>query len=65
MYSGRGVALSMSLGQAIGRWVIGHDQDDQMPLPITNMHPVPFHPIATQVANRMHVWNRVRDALDK
>jgi len=65
VYSGRGVALSMSLGQAVGRWAIEQDLDDEMPLPITNMKPIPFHPVATQVANRMHAWNRIRDARDK
>lgn len=63
VYSGRGVALSMSLGQAIGRWAIERDHDDQMPLPITDMQPVQFHQAATQIANRIHVWNRIKDAL--
>ncbi len=61
VYSGRGVALSMSLGQDIGRWAAGRRTDGQMPLPVTNMKPVPFHPIAVQVANRMHAWNRLQD----
>ena len=61
IYSGRGVALSMSLGQELGRWAAGRRTDAQMPLPVTGMKPVPFHPIATQVANRMHAWNRFQD----
>ncbi len=61
IYSGRGVALSMSLGQEIGRWAAGRRTDEQMSLPVTNMQPIPFHPIAVQVANRMHAWNRLRD----
>ncbi|TIQ34743.1 MAG: FAD-binding oxidoreductase [Mesorhizobium sp.] len=61
VYSGRGVALSMSLGQEIGRWAAGRRTDGQMPLPVTNMKPVPYHPIAVQVANRMHAWNRFQD----
>ncbi|MBB3610860.1 FAD-binding oxidoreductase [Rhizobium sp. BK602] len=62
VYSGRGVALSMSLGQEIGRWAAGCRTDDQMPLPVTDMRPVPFHPIAVQVANRTHAWNRYKDS---
>lgn len=61
VYSGRGVALSMSLGQELGRWAAGRRTDAQMSLPVTAMKPVPFHPIATQVANRMHAWNRFQD----
>lgn len=61
VYSGRGVALAMSLGQEIGRWAAGRRRDEQMPLPVTNMKPVPFHPIAVQIANRMHAWNRFQD----
>lgn len=61
VYSGRGVALAMSLGQEIGRWAAGRRRDEQMPLPVTNMKPVPFHPVAVQVANRMHLWNRFKD----
>lgn len=61
VYSGRGVALSMSLGQEIGRWAAGRRTDGQMPLPVTAMKPVPYHPIAVQVANRMHAWNRLQD----
>ncbi|RAZ76054.1 NAD(P)/FAD-dependent oxidoreductase [Mesorhizobium atlanticum] len=61
VYSGRGVALSMSLGQEIGRWAAGRRTDGQMSLPVTAMKPVRCHPIAVQVANRMHAWNRFQD----
>lgn len=61
VYSGRGVALSMSLGQEIGRWAAGRRTDGQMSLPVTAMKPVPYHPVAVQVANRMHAWNRFLD----
>jgi glycine/D-amino acid oxidase-like deaminating enzyme len=61
VYSGRGVALSLSLGQEIGRWAAGRRTDAQMPLPVTEMKPVSFHSAAVQVANRMHAWNRIKD----
>jgi hypothetical protein len=51
----------MSLGQEIGRWAAGRRTDAQMPLPVTNMKPIPFHPIAVQVANRIHGWHRLKD----
>lgn len=63
VYSGRGVALAMSLGQEIGRWAAGRRADADMPLPVTTMKPVPFHPVAVQVANRSHAWNRLSDRL--
>jgi glycine/D-amino acid oxidase-like deaminating enzyme len=62
VYSGRGVALSLSLGQEIGRWAAGRLSDEQMSLPVTGMKRVPFHPVAVQVANRTHPWNRIKDA---
>lgn len=64
IYSGRGVALAMSLGQEMGRWAAGRRTDGQMPLPVTGMKRVPFHPIAVQVANKTHPWNKIKDARD-
>ncbi|AYD04222.1 FAD-dependent oxidoreductase [Neorhizobium sp. NCHU2750] len=64
VYSGRGVALSMSLGQEIGRWAAGKRTDAEMPLPVTSMKQVPMHAVAVQVANKMHAWHRMKDRLD-
>lgn len=61
VYSGRGVALGMALGQELGRWAAGKRRDEDMPLPVTAMQPVPFHPVAVQVANRMYRWNKFLD----
>ncbi len=61
IYSGRGVALSMSLGQEMGRWAAGRRTDEQMPLPVTGMKPIAMHGLAVQVANRMHHWHRLQD----
>lgn len=63
VYSGRGVALSMALGQEIGRWAAGKRTDDQMPLPVTGMKKVPFQPVAVQVANHLHPLSRLKDAM--
>ena len=61
VYSGRGVALSLSYGQELGRLAAGQRTDDQMPVPVTTMRKVPFHPVAVQVANRMHPLSKWRD----
>ncbi|MDX3929482.1 MAG: FAD-dependent oxidoreductase [Shinella sp.] len=61
LYSGRGVALSLALGQEMGRWAAGRRTDADMPLPVTGMKPIAFHPVAVQVANRIHAWNRLKD----
>ncbi len=61
LYSGRGVAVGMALGQEMGRWAAGRRTDAEMPLPVTGMTKVPFHPVAVQVANRVHAWHRVKD----
>ncbi|MFT4150669.1 MAG: FAD-dependent oxidoreductase [Paracoccaceae bacterium] len=63
IYSGRGVALSMSYGQELGRLAAETRTDDQMPVPVTAMQPVPFHPVAVQVANRIHNLHRIQDKL--
>lgn len=63
VYSGRGVALSMSLGQEIGLWAAGRRMDADMPLPVTAMKPVPMHAITVQAANKMHAWHRLKDRL--
>jgi len=60
VYSGRGVALSLALGQEIGRWAAGRRTDSEMPLPVTAMKTIAFHPAAVQLANRMHAWNRLK-----
>jgi len=51
----------MALGQEMGRWATGRRTDADMPLPVTSMQPIAFHPVAVQVANRMHAWNRLKD----
>ncbi|WP_105386502.1 NAD(P)/FAD-dependent oxidoreductase [Neorhizobium alkalisoli] len=61
VYSGRGVALSMSLGQEMGRWAAGRRTDEQMPLPVTEMKQIALHSLAVQIANHMHPWHRLKD----
>lgn len=64
IYSGRGVALALSLGQEIGRWAAGRRLDADMPLPVTAMKPIPFHPAAVALANAMHPYHRLQDRRD-
>lgn len=61
IYSGRGVALSLALGQKVGAWLAGKLTDDEMPLPVTGLRRVPAHPIAVQVARRVHPLHRIQD----
>lgn len=61
IYSGRGVALALALGQQIGAWLAGHLGDDQMPLPVTDLRRVFAHPLAVQLARRIHPLHRLQD----
>lgn len=65
IYSGRGVALSLSYGQELGRLAAERRRDDDMPVPVTAMRPVPFHPLAVQAANRIHGLHRLQDRLER
>ncbi len=64
VYSGRGVAASFSLGRHLGENAAEVLSDDQMPLPVTPIRTVPSHWVATQVANHIHPYHRIRDSLD-
>lgn len=63
IYSGRGVALALSLGQEIGLWAAGRRGDGDMPLPVTDLRTVPFQPVAVQVAKHIHPLHRLQDKL--
>ncbi|WP_119389662.1 NAD(P)/FAD-dependent oxidoreductase [Taklimakanibacter lacteus] len=63
IYSGRGVALSVSFGEKMGLWAAGKLDDAAMPIPVTDLSRVPYHPVAVQVARRIHVVHRVQDRL--
>lgn len=61
IYSGRGVALSISFGEKMGLLAAGKLDDAAMPIPVTDLRRVPYHPVAVQVARRIHVLHRVQD----
>jgi glycine/D-amino acid oxidase-like deaminating enzyme len=61
IYSGRGVALSLSFGRKMGQWAAGTLSDDDMPLPVTDLRLVPMQPVAVQVARHIHPWHRIQD----
>ena len=63
IYSGRGVAASLSLGRRMGMNAAEVLGDDDMPLPVTPIRTVPSHWVATQVANHIHPWHRLQDRL--
>jgi len=65
LYSGRGVALSVSLGREMARWATGQIGDEALPLPVTSLRLVPAQPVAVCVANTMHPVSRLLDRQDE
>lgn len=63
VYSGRGVAAALSLGREMGRHAADRLDDAGMPLPVTTIRKVPSHWFATQLANHIHPWHRIRDRI--
>ena len=62
-YNGRGVALANALGREIARAIDGEDPRG-LALPITEPHPLPFHPIARRVAPLYLAWMQRKDRTD-
>jgi glycine/D-amino acid oxidase-like deaminating enzyme len=60
-YSGRGVALSSNLGVLAADWLADRLEDDALPVPPAQLEPIPFHAIATAMAQVIHPWHRLRD----
>lgn len=63
IYSGRGVALSISFGEKMGLWAAGKLDDAAMPIPVSDLRLVSCHPVAVQVARRIHVVHRMQDRI--
>jgi glycine/D-amino acid oxidase-like deaminating enzyme len=59
--NGRGVALSVALGAVFARALSGDDASD-LPLPFTNVKPLPFHGLLRRIAPLMLLEYRRRDA---
>lgn len=60
-YSGRGIALSVSMGRVVADWLGGVDAAD-LPVPITEMAAMPGHVLAKLVARAMIPVAGWRDA---
>ncbi len=60
-YSGRGVALSVSMGRVAADWLGGADAAD-LPIPVTEMAAMPGHAVAKLVARAMIPVAGWRDA---
>jgi len=61
-YNGRGVAMATAMGSVLARRILGADRAD-LPMPVTDLAPIPFHALArVGVAFRL-VYGRVRDSL--
>lgn len=58
--NGRGVALSISLGNAFAKALTG-TPIDELPIPITPIRPYPLHSVGTEVAPKLLAYYRWRD----
>ncbi|MEM7427164.1 MAG: FAD-binding oxidoreductase [Pseudomonadota bacterium] len=61
-YTGRGVALATAVGMAMGRYAATGDEV-HLPLPLTEIKPIPFHSARKLYAGAMFTWYRMLDAL--
>ena len=60
-YSGRGVALSVSMGRVVADWLNGADAAE-LAVPVTEMAAMPGHSVAKLVARAMIPVSGWRDA---
>jgi len=60
-YSGRGVALSVALGRSVADWLVGRLAENELPLPVTRLQPVPAHGLAKAAVGLAQQWARVHD----
>lgn len=58
--NGRGVALAVALGRELACAIDGTPLNE-LALPVTELAPVPFHPIARRVAPLILAWHKRRD----
>ena len=61
-YTGRGVALATAVGGAMGKYAASGDAA-HLPLPLTEIKPIPFHSARKFYAGAMFAWYRMLDAL--
>ncbi len=59
-YNGRGLALSIPLGQQLAHALMGADQKD-LAIPLTEPRPIPFHPIASRIGPAALARYRMND----
>lgn len=61
-YSGRGVALSALLGEALGQWALG-ESPDLGPITSAPFEPIPFHSLRLPGKHAVMTYYRLLDAL--
>jgi glycine/D-amino acid oxidase-like deaminating enzyme len=61
--NGRGVALAPAIGHAVAT-ALTQDTLAQLPLPVTNVRPVPFHGLRLPAMALVAEWYRLRDRLE-
>ncbi|TCT02246.1 NAD(P)/FAD-dependent oxidoreductase [Aquabacter spiritensis] len=62
-YNGRGVALASALGTALGAHLL--DPTAPLPLKLTDISPLPLHPLHRYYATAMIHYYRLRDRLER
>lgn len=61
-YSGRGIALATAAGKMMAERVRGVLADDELPLPRSDVRPIPMHDLVAPLARAMTLVYRWRDA---
>lgn len=59
-YNGHGVAMATAMGEVIARRLIGL-ADEDLPLPVTPLRPIPLHRLRAVGIAAMGAWYRLRD----
>lgn len=62
-YNGRGLALACVMGRVLAEQVLGAAEED-LPFPVSEIRPYPFHALHPPVARARLVWMRLRDRAD-
>ena len=60
-YNGRGVAMASRLGALVAEWMLGR-ADDELPVPVQPLRPIPLHALRRPVLSLLVGWKGMRDA---
>jgi glycine/D-amino acid oxidase-like deaminating enzyme len=60
-YNGRGVAMASRLGALVAEWLLGRP-DDELPVPVQPLQPIPLHRLRRPALSLLVSWKRMLDA---